>query len=258
MFTLVHSDVWGPSPYPTSLRYHYFVTFVDDCSRMTWVYFLKNKSDVTSQFIDFFHMIDTQFQKKLQILRSDNGDECVNTDLMNFFKAHGILHQTTCSHTQEQNGVAERKNRILVEMTRAMMLESSVSKLFWPEAIATLAYLLNQLPTKILSHHTPLSILATHTTVPSILTLPPKIFGCVVFVHIPVSQRTKLDACADKCVFIGYPMSQKGYRCYNPRICYVYITVDCTFLEHEYFYSTHSWPQGKSSGETFDWFQHSK
>lgn len=224
---------------------------------MTWIYFLKTKSDVCSKFVEFYHLIDTQYQKKIQILRSDDGGEYVNANLQDFTKTHGILHQTSCPHTPEQNGVAERKNRVLLEMTRAMMLESHVPKTFWPEAIATSAYLLNRLPTKILGHHTLLSVLATHTEVPSILTLPPKIFVCTVFVHIPSTHRTKLDACADKCVFLGYAMSQKGYRCYNPRTRRVHITLDCTFLEHEYYYSAESWSQGETSGEAYDWLHNS-
>ncbi|XP_071739944.1 uncharacterized protein [Rutidosis leptorrhynchoides] len=110
----------------------------------------------------------------------------------------GIIHQTTCAHTPEQNGVAERKNRILLEMTRALIIESKVPKSFWPEALATATYLINRLPTKILGTKTPRNVLSQFFTLPSSLNLEPQIFGCSVFVHILKHERTKLDPCAEK------------------------------------------------------------
>ena len=75
-------------------------------------------------------MVHTQFNRKIQILRSDNGGEYVNLNMQTFFQANGLIHQTSCSHTPQQNGVAERKNRILLEMTRALIIESHVPKSF--------------------------------------------------------------------------------------------------------------------------------
>nr|XP_043639067.1 uncharacterized protein LOC122610138 [Erigeron canadensis] len=125
------------------------------------------------------------FQQSIKIVRSDNGGEYVNSQMKQFFQLKGIIHQTTCPHTPQQNGVAERKNRLLLEMTRALVIESCVPKQFWPEAVATATYLINRLPTKILKMKTPLKTLTTYHTLPSALTLPPKVFGCTVFVHIP-------------------------------------------------------------------------
>nr|GFB48772.1 putative ribonuclease H-like domain-containing protein [Tanacetum cinerariifolium] len=156
-------------------------------------------------------MIQTQFKQTIQIVRSDNGGEYLNSQMKLFFQTKGIIHQTTCPHTPEQNGVAERKNRILLEMTRAFIIESHVPKMFWPEALATSTYLLNRLPTKILKLKTPLETLEEYTKIPLIPTLQPKVFGCNVFVHIPKSYHDKLDPCAEKCVFVGYGVNQKGY-----------------------------------------------
>nr|GEZ96726.1 putative ribonuclease H-like domain-containing protein [Tanacetum cinerariifolium] len=91
-----------------------------------------------------------------------------------FFQSKGIVHQTTCPHTPEQNGVAERKNRLLLEMTRALIIESHVPKSFWPEALATATYLINRLPTKILKMETPLETLSEYIIIPQPLTLQPK------------------------------------------------------------------------------------
>ena len=72
-FTLIHSDVWGPAPVFATHNYSYYVLFVDDCTRMSWVYFLKHKSEVFSVFVTFYNMLCTQFHVKPQILHSDNG-----------------------------------------------------------------------------------------------------------------------------------------------------------------------------------------
>ena len=177
VFSLVHSDVWGPAPHMGSSMnnsgFQYFILFIDDCSRLTWVYFLKHKSEVFSKFVEFYNMILTQFQSWIQILRSDNGGEYVNNSMKKFCSENGVIHQTSCSYTPQQNGVAERKNRIILEMARALMLESKVPTFFWPEAVATAIYLLNRLPTKILHKQTPLQELAKHVQIPSTLVLQP-------------------------------------------------------------------------------------
>lgn len=129
---------------------------------MTWVYFLKRKSEVFEKFLTFYQMINTQYQTKLQVLRTDNGTEYINPQFQQFFQDNGLVHQTTCPDTPQQNGVAERKNRILLEITRAIMIESNVPTTYWPEAIATANYLINRLPTKILKYQTPLNTLAKY------------------------------------------------------------------------------------------------
>ena len=139
--------MWGPAPIIGGQNFRFFVIFVDDCTRMTWVYLLKNKSEVLDKFGVFYNMVQTQFQKNIQIFRSDNSGEFVNSEMKSFFQTKGIIHQTTCPHTPEQNGVAERKNRILLEITRALLIESQTPKFFWPEALVTAAYLINRLPT---------------------------------------------------------------------------------------------------------------
>lgn len=98
-FALVHSDVWGPSPVSTSSGVHWFVTFVDDCTRMTWLYHLKYKDDVFEVFQSFHTMIQTQFSAKLQVPRSDNGGEYVNHRFRAYYEQHGLLHETTCPQT---------------------------------------------------------------------------------------------------------------------------------------------------------------
>ncbi|GJU67540.1 retrovirus-related pol polyprotein from transposon TNT 1-94 [Tanacetum coccineum] len=93
---------------------------------------------------------------------------------------------------------------------------------------------------------------------PSVLTLEPKVFGCTVFAHIPKSYRDKLDPCAEKCVFVGYGVNQKGYRCYNPKTRHMITTMNCNFLETKYFYSSQHSGQGeKECIDTLSWLSYS-
>lgn len=178
--------------------------------------------------------------------------------MQDFCVKRGLVHQTTCPHTPEQNGVAERKNRYILEITRAFLIESKIPKSFWPEAIATAVYLMNRLPTHILNFKTPLEIFSQQLLVPSSLNLEPKVFGCTVFVHIPKPERSKCSPCAIKCVFLGYGKTQKGYRCYDPETRNLYTTMNCDFVEGDYFYGQssrqgESQPENTATSDSLDW-----
>lgn len=127
-----------------------------------------------------------------------------------FITNHRLIHQTTCPDIPQKNSVAERKNRTLLEITRSLMFESWVPASYWPEALTTATYLTNRLPTKALRFQTPLDTLKSHVLVHFSHSLPPRIFGCVVYVHIPKRVGTKLEPRAVKCVFLGYGTTQKG------------------------------------------------
>ena len=120
------------------------MTFIDDFSRYTWLYLLKRKSDVFSVFKDLCALIKNQFKATIKILRSDNSTEYINMEFGQFLALHGIEHQTICVNTPEQNGVAERKNRYLLEVARSLMFTMNVPKFLWREAIKTATYLINQ------------------------------------------------------------------------------------------------------------------
>jgi transposase InsO family protein len=114
---LIHSDVWT-SPVVSISAMKYFVTFIDCYSRMTWIYLMKQKSEVLTCFRDFYAYIQNRFSTNIQIIRTDNGTEYVNNEFGSFLSEKGILHQTSCPDTLPQNGVAERKNRHLLKVAR--------------------------------------------------------------------------------------------------------------------------------------------
>ena len=102
----VHSDVWGPAKIPSLSEARYFVTFIDDCTRMTWVSLLKNKSEVYVIFKEFHKMMSTQYQQIIRVFQSDNGGEYINGPMQDFMLANDIRHQTSNTYTPQQNGLA--------------------------------------------------------------------------------------------------------------------------------------------------------
>ena len=147
-FSLIHIDVWGPSPILNG--YKWFITFIDDYARTTWVYLMKDKSDVFSIFKAFHKMISTQFSTIVKIVRLQKGKEYIYGGLTHYFTEYGMIHQTSCTNTPQQNGVAEQKNCQLLESARSMMFSMQVPKSYWGEAVLTTDYLINRLPTLVL------------------------------------------------------------------------------------------------------------
>ncbi|PRQ29721.1 putative RNA-directed DNA polymerase [Rosa chinensis] len=149
-FELIHSDVWGPSREPTVSGMRYFVLFIDDCTRLSWVALLKTKDEVFPAFQTFRTLVQTQYHSTIKVLHSDNGGEYVNHVFQKFFNTHGIVHQTTCPQTPEQNGVSERKNRHLLDMARALLFSAHMPKYLWGDAVYASSHLINRLPSSVL------------------------------------------------------------------------------------------------------------
>jgi Integrase core domain/GAG-pre-integrase domain len=127
-FDVIHSDVWGSSRVASSSGFRWFVTFIDCCSRVSWLFLMHSKSEVPDCFQNFHKMVETQFGKRMKILRSDNGTEYTNESMQDFLRSEDIVHQTTCVNTPEQNRVAERKNRHILEVTRCLLFSMNVPR----------------------------------------------------------------------------------------------------------------------------------
>ncbi|KAI5353569.1 hypothetical protein L3X38_006463 [Prunus dulcis] len=152
------------------------------------------------------------FHDRVKVFRTDNGGEYVNNPLTHFFRNQCIIHQTTTSFTPQQNGVSERKNCHLLEVARSIILDMSVPHHLWGHGILAATHLINRTPSRVLDFKTSLDVLCAHTSPVFVSKLPPKVFGCVAYVHIYSHQRSKLDPSALRCVFIGYSTTQKGYK----------------------------------------------
>ena len=149
--------------------------------------------------------------RKIKTLRSDNGGEYTSTEFTSFLTKEGIKHELTIPHTPQQNGVAERLNRTLIEGVRTMLADSKLPHRFWAEALSTAVYLRNRSPTKALEGVTPYE--AWSGTKPNVSSL--RVFGCSAYAHVPKAERRKLDSKTRKCVLLGYGANQKGYRLYD-------------------------------------------
>ena len=214
-FELVHSDIWGPMHVPNIFGFQYYVIFVDDFSRVTYLYLMKKRSELSSIFKSFYMEIKTQFDTCIRIFRSDNAREYFKNTLSQFFEDHGIIHQSSCARTPQQNGVAERKIRHLSEVMRAMLFQMQVPKSYWSDAVLTACYLINRMPSSVLGGQIPHKILFPGRPLHS---LPLRIFGCTCYVHALDPDRSKLDPRSIRCIFLGYSRTQKGYKCYSPSL----------------------------------------
>ena len=140
LLEILYTDVCGPMRCPSVGGKKYFVTFIDDKSRWCEVYFVKIKYEILHIFEQYKQMVETSTERKIKILQSDNGTEYCNNQFDEFLVNHGIRRRLTTTCTPQQNGVAERKNRTLVEMARCMMRQAGAPPSFWAEAILNANY----------------------------------------------------------------------------------------------------------------------
>ncbi|GJQ93956.1 putative RNA-directed DNA polymerase [Tanacetum coccineum] len=207
---LVHLDVWGPYKVTSRDGFRYFLTVVDDYTRAVWVFLLKSKNEVFNNIVSFYNLIKNQFEKNIKVFRSDNGTEFINNQVDSFLKINGILHQTTCPYTPQQNGVAERKHRHLLNTARALMFQGGLPLNMWTESILTATYLINRLPTAVLAGKSPYELV--YNSEPSLLHL--RTFGCLCFSTV-LNETDKFASKSEKCVFVGYAFDKKGYKLFS-------------------------------------------
>ncbi|KAG9454135.1 hypothetical protein H6P81_007039 [Aristolochia fimbriata] len=228
---LVHTNIAGPFEVTSLGGNRYYLTFIDDFSRYTWVYFLKEKSEALNKLKEFKALAKNQRRKYIKVLRSDRGGEYTLKAFEEFCKENGILHQFTASYTPQQNGVAERKNCAIMNMARSMMKGKTLPKGSWAEAVDCAVYLLNRCPTKSVKFRTPIEAWSGSKPVVGHL----KIFGCIVYAHIPEQIRKKLDDRGQKCIFVRYDFKTKAYKLYNPITKKFIISRDIEFDEEDYW-----------------------
>ena len=145
---LIHTDVCGPFNHMARGGFSYFITFIDDYSRYGYLYLMKHKSESFEKFKEFHNEVEKQIGKSIKMIRSDRGGEYLLDDFKVYLKDHGIISQLTPPGTPQHNGVAERRNRTLLDMVHSMMSISELSMSFWGHALETIVYLLNRIPTK--------------------------------------------------------------------------------------------------------------
>ena len=227
---LVHTDVCGKMNAKSLGGAEYFLTFIDDFTHYTWIYILKKKDEVFKCFVEWKALVEKSSGRKLKTLRSDNGGEYVSTEFNNYLQSEGIRHEYTVPKTPEQNGVAERMNRTIMETVRSMLVDANLPHSFWAEAVSTAVYLRNRSPTIALQNMTPYE--AWMKKKPKIKHL--RVFGCDAYAHVAKDERKKLESKSRKCIFLGYGELVKGYRLYDPDRGRVIYSRDVLFNEKKY------------------------
>ena len=185
----------------------YFLSIVDDYSRRVWTYLLKTKDEALAKFKEWKTLEENQTSKKLKGLRTDNGLEFWNEEFDSLCKESGILRHRTVRKIPQQNGVAERMNRTLLDKVSCLLFTFGQPKFFWGETLNTATYLMNRSPNRAIDLKCPLEFWSGRK--PKLDHL--RIFGCAAYAH---TKDGKLDHRSLKCVFLGYqqPFRTKGYR----------------------------------------------
>lgn len=192
---LIHTDLNGPMRTVSYSKKRYVLTFVDDNSRFTKIYLLKEKSEVKDKLPEFVELVKTQFNKKPKKFNSDRGGEYVNEVLQTYLAKEGIQFRYTSPYTSELNGVAERKNRTLIEMVRCLLNEAKLPTHFWGEAVTTANRMVTTTTKK-----TPYELWFNKR--PQLKYL--QNFGAKRFVKVPDQLRHKLQDCAKERILLGY------------------------------------------------------
>jgi hypothetical protein len=232
---LVFSDVWGPAPSSVG-KFKYYVSFIDDFSKFTWIYLLKNKSNVIHKFHDFQQRVKCLLNKKILAIQTDlgGGGRGEYQKLMPFFQRVGITHHVSCPHTHQQNSSVKRKHRHIVEMGLSLLAHAAMPLKFWDEVFSTAAYLINQLPSRVLDFTSPFEKL--FDTTPNYSWL--KVFGCACWPHLRPYNTRKLEFRSKRRIFLGYsPNYHKGYRCLDVATGHIYISRDVVFDENVFPFS---------------------
>lgn len=229
LLELIHTDVCGPMSTASLGGNKYYVSFIDDYSRMTKVYMIKNKSQVFDCFVNYKSLVENQLDRKIKKIRSDNGGEYCNAKFKRLCEESGIIHQKSCPHTPQQNGLAERYNRTIVERARCMLFDSKLSRVFWAEAVLTAVVIMNSTVNSAIKR-IPEEVWTGQTVDLSTF----RVFGCKAMAKIPDSLRKKFDKKSTECIFVGYAENQKGYRLIERASKKLIICRDVIFFENEF------------------------
>ncbi|KAD5802449.1 hypothetical protein E3N88_13809 [Mikania micrantha] len=197
---LIHADLCGPITPSTMGGNKFFFLLVDDYSRYMWVYLLKSKNEAFLNFKKFKATVEKESELKVGTLRTDRGGEFVSKEFLQFCEDHGIKRQLTAPYTPQQNGVVERRNRTVMEVTRSFLKTMDVPETLWGEAVRHAVYILNRVSTRSVKDQTPYE-----------------------------GWRGKKPVTA--MVYLGTEIESKAYRMFNPRTGRICVTRDVKFDE---------------------------
>nr|GEY75001.1 retrovirus-related Pol polyprotein from transposon TNT 1-94 [Tanacetum cinerariifolium] len=221
-------DLFGPTFVKSLNKKSYFLVVTDDYSRFTWVFFLATKDETSPILKTFLTSLENQLSLKVKVIQSD-GTEFKNHDLDQFCGMKGIKREFSVPRTSQQNGIAKRKNRTLIEAARTMLADSLLPILFWDEAVNTTCYVQNRVLVTKPHNKTPYELL--HGRTPSIGFM--RSFGCHVTILNTLDSLGKFDGKVDEGFLVGYSVSSKAFRVFNNRTRIVQEALHVNFLENK-------------------------
>ena len=224
---MLHMDLFGPTYVNSLNKKTYCLVVTDDYSRFIWVFFLATKDETPEILKMFITRIENLLDHKVKVIRCDNGTKFKNQVMNKFCVEKGILRQFSVARTPQQNGVAERKNRTLIEAARTMLSESKLPTTFWAEAVSIASYVQNRCKVVKPQDKTPYELLRGRK--PMIDFFKP--FGCPVTILNTKDQLGKFDEKADTGYFVGYSLHSRAFRVFNKRTRYVEETLHVRFDE---------------------------
>ncbi|GJU22070.1 putative ribonuclease H-like domain-containing protein [Tanacetum coccineum] len=210
-------------------RKKYCLVVTDDCSKFSWVFFLAYKDETYDMLHDLIVGLENKLRHKVKTIRCDHGTEFKNQLMNEFCAKKGIKREYSIARTPQQNGVAERKNRTLIEAARTMLADSLLPIQFWAEAVNTACYVLNRVLVTKPQMKTPYEILMGRS--PNISFMRP--FGCPLTILNTLDQLGKFDGKSEEGYLLGYSTSSKGFRVYNRVTRKVQDCLHIDFLENQ-------------------------
>nr|GEV03249.1 putative ribonuclease H-like domain-containing protein [Tanacetum cinerariifolium] len=225
----LHMDLFGPTFVKSLNKKSYCLVITDDYSRFTWVFFLATKDETSPILKTFITGLEDQLSLKVKVIKSDNATEFKNSNLNQFCRLKEIKKEFSVPKTPQQNGIAERKNRTLIEAARTMLADSLLPIPFWAEAVHTTCYVQNRVLVTKPHNKTPYELL--HGRIPSIGFMRP--FGCLVTILNTFDPLGKFQEKVNKGFLVGYSVCSKAFRVFNSRTRIIQETLHVNFLENK-------------------------
>ncbi|GKA99259.1 putative ribonuclease H-like domain-containing protein, partial [Tanacetum coccineum] len=208
---MLHMDLFGPTFVKSLMKKMYCLVVTDDYSRFSWVFFLATKDETSDILKSFITRVENLIDQKVKVIRCDNGTEFKNKEMNQFCERKGIKREFSVARTPQQNRVAERKNRTLIEAVGKMLADSKLPTTFWAEAVNTACYVQNRVLVTKPHNKTPYELFLGRKSTLSFM----KLFGCPVTILNTIDHLGKFDDKANEGLFVGYSINSKAYRVFN-------------------------------------------
>ncbi|GJR82588.1 putative ribonuclease H-like domain-containing protein [Tanacetum coccineum] len=225
---MLHMDLFGLTFVKSLMKNMYCLVVTDDFSRFSWVFFLATKDETSEILKTFITGIENLIDLRVKVIRCDNGTEFKNRVMNQFCEMKGIKREFSVARTPQQNGVAERKNRTLIEAARTMLADSKLPTTFWAEAVNTACYVQNRVLVIKPHNKTPYELFLGRK--PALSFMRP--FGCPVTILNTIDHLGKFDGKADEGFFVGYSTNSKAFRVFNSRTRIVEENLHVQFSEN--------------------------